>query len=117
MDYELIFLKSLLLTVIIEMAILFILSWFFSDRKGVRLSRLLMTGFLASFATLPYLWFVLPVFISDKVWYIVVGETFAVVVESFIIFSMLRIKYSKSLIFSIVCNAVSFLVGIMTNWR
>lgn len=109
------FLKSLVLTLIIEMLVLYILSWIVL-RNDIKLSRVLMTGFFASFSTLPYLWFIFPYFIGDKIWYIIASELFAIVVESFIIFSMLRIKYFKSLIFSLVCNTVSFLIGIKINW-
>ena len=109
------FLKSLLLTVAIEMPILCVLSWFFSNRNDFNLARLLMTGFFASFATLPYIWFIFPYFICNKVWYVVFSESFAVVAESFIIFFMLRIKYTKSLMFSFICNAASFLIGICIN--
>ncbi|MDR2037790.1 MAG: hypothetical protein LBQ60_07700 [Bacteroidales bacterium] len=75
-----------------------------------------MTGFIASFATLPYLWFVLPNYIDQKIWYVVIGESFAVLMEAVIIGVILRVKLIHSFLCSIICNAASFLTGLLISW-
>jgi len=115
MDYELLFLKSLLLTIVIEIAVMLFLFRVLFKNKEIGYIRLMFTGFVASFATLPYLWFILPVYLDQRLWYIIIGESFAILMESFILFAMLRIKYVKSLLTSLICNAVSYLIGLMIN--
>lgn len=109
------FLKSLMQTVLIETAVLLILFKFLFKAKEIKVHRLLFTGLFASFATLPYLWFVLPTYFDQRIWYILVGESFAVVMESFIIMALLRIKYLKAFFTSIACNLISFSIGLLIN--
>ena len=116
MNYELLFLKSLALTIVIETVVLIIFFQFIVRLKEVKISLLLITGFIASFATLPYLWFVLPNYIDNKIWYMIIGESFAIFVETIIIGAILRIKFIKSLLCSFVCNMISFLTGLIINW-
>jgi hypothetical protein len=116
MDYEIIFLKALLLTVLIETSVLFLI--FKTLLKSVEANNyiLLLTGILASSATLPYLWFIFPLFIKSKIWYTIFSESFAIVAESFIIKGLIQINYTKSLIISIICNAISYIIGLLINW-
>lgn len=115
MDYELLFLKSLVLTVIIEMSVIILYFRLILKNNEVAISRLLFTGFIASFATIPYLWFILPGFIEEKIWYIIIGESFAVLVETLIIEAILRINFRKSFLCSLTCNIISFLTGLIIN--
>jgi hypothetical protein len=116
MDYELLFLKSLILTISIETAVLILFFRFFLKSENIKLHRLISAGFIASFATLPYLWFILPSYIDNKDWYMISGESFAVLAESFIIMAILRTRYGISLLCSLVCNMISFLTGLLINW-
>ena len=113
--YELLFLKSLALTIIIETIVMIIFFRFITRTKDVEISRILATGVIASFATLPYLWFIFAnLFDHDqKIWYIITGESFAVIVEVAIIHFTLRVKILKSTICSLTCNMVSFLIGLL----
>ncbi|HET6559789.1 MAG TPA: hypothetical protein VFG54_20855 [Prolixibacteraceae bacterium] len=77
---------------------------------------LLLTGVIATMATLPYLWFIFPMFIHSKLWYNVVCESFAVVVESVIILGLLRIRYPKALLISLICNMASYGIGWLIRW-
>jgi hypothetical protein len=110
------FLKSLILTILIEMSVLIIFIRFVIKKKEISLPRLLFTGFIASFATLPYLWYIFPTYIDQKGWYIIVSESFAVLIESFIILAILRISYLKAFLCSIACNMISFVIGLHINW-
>jgi hypothetical protein len=115
MLYEYKFLISLAFTLFVEVSLLFILIKFFFKRKNKRITnpQLLFTGFLGSFATLPYLWFILPLFINTRAHYILFGEISVILMESFIIRFMLRIDYKKSLVISLICNLASFLLGLI----
>jgi len=113
MDYEMSFLKALLFTISIETAVLFILFKLFYKSLKIKNWLLLLTGILTSFSTLPYLWFILPVFIHAKLWYTITSELTAIIVESFIIMGLLRINYSKSLLVSVACNMSSFFIGLI----
>lgn len=116
MDYQWLFLKSLALTILIESIVLTIFFRFVVKSEKLSIYRLLFTGFVASFATLPYLWFILPGYIDLKVWYIIIGESFAILFESIVISAMLRTRYRISLISSLTCNLISFGTGLLINW-
>ena len=109
------FLKSLLLTVLMESAVLLILFRLVFKNTKIGIVRLLFAGFLASFATLPYLWFVLSTLVDQRIWFVWIGESFAVVMESFILLALLGIKYPRALFTSLICNLVSFSIGLLIH--
>ena len=111
--YEILFLKSLALTIIIETIVMIIFFRFITRTKEVEISKILATGFIASFATLPYLWFIFANFFDQKIWYIITAESFAILAEAVIIFVILRVKILKSTICSLTCNMISFLIGLL----
>lgn len=113
MDYELLFLKSLTLTVLIETAVLIVFFRLVVKIKTISIYRLLFTGFIASFATLPYLWFILPNYIEQSLWYMIIGESFAVLMETVIIGALLKIDLLKSFFCSLACNMISFFIGLV----
>ncbi len=116
MDYDLLFVKSLLLTIFIEtMGLILFFRFVIRDEK-ISIDRLLSAGITASFATLPYLWFVLPNWVDQKLEYVLIGESFAVLMETFIIGAILRTKLLKSFLSSLICNLTSFLIGLILNW-
>lgn len=116
MDYNFLFLKSLAITVLIETSVLVIFFRLILRAVQTRISSLLFTGFLASFATLPYLWFIIPNYIDNNIWYITIGESFAVLVEALIICAILKTKYPTALLASLACNMVSFGTGLLLSW-
>jgi len=85
--------------------------------KDISISSLITTGFIASFATLPYLWFIFPSYIEQQIWYVILGETFAILVETIIIGAILRTKFLTSLLCSLTCNLISFSTGLIINWQ
>lgn len=116
MEYEFSFLKALLLTIAVETAVLFVLfHTIFKNEKPVSW-LLLLTGVVATMTTLPYLWFIIPMFIHSKLWYNVVCESLAVVVESVIILGLLRVKYPKAFLISLICNMASYGIGWLIRW-
>lgn len=111
MEYESLFLISLLLTVVIETIVMLV--YFRLTKSTIKPLPILFTGWIASFSTLPYLWFVLPVFIWDNAQYVVVAELTAIVLETFIIKGVLKTNWLHSFCSSLVCNATSFLLGLL----
>lgn len=116
MNYELLFLKSLLLTVSIETLVLYLFFRYVVQLEDTSVHRLVITGVIASMTTLPYLWFILPDYIEQRLWYAIIGESFAVLVETLIIGTILRVKLLKSFLCSFICNMISFLTGLLINW-
>ena len=115
MEYEINFLKALLLTITIETAVLFLLFKVIYKTLNKNNWILLLTGILTTFATLPYLWFILPLFIHTKLLYVIVSELSAIVVESVIILGVLKINYSKAMLISLTCNTCSYLIGLLIS--
>jgi len=116
MEYEFNFLKALLITITVETAVLFLLfHTIYKTGKPVSW-LLLLTGVVASMATLPYLWFIIPLFVQSKLWYNLVCETSAVGMESVIILGLLRLKYPKAFTVSLICNTASYLIGWLIKW-
>jgi len=112
-DYELKFLIALLDTVIIETIVMIFLvkKIYKKDMEHVSWERLIFTGVFCSFASLPYLWFVAPYFLQSKALLYSVGEISIFLIESVMIFFILRIKFTRALIISLICNLASFLLG------
>ncbi len=115
MIYEYQFLQSLTVTITIEILILFILIRFLFKLKKEEItnSYLFFTGFICSFATLPYLWFLLPLFLKTRMNYMIIGESSVVILETIILYYLLKISFKNCLIISFICNATSFLIGIL----
>jgi hypothetical protein len=116
MEYEMSFLKALLFTVGIETAVLFIVFKLLFKSPEIKSRLLILAGILPSFSTLPYLWFILPLFIKNRISYSIISEVTAILIESVIIFGVLKIYYKKSLIASLTCNMTSFLTGLLIHW-
>jgi len=109
--YEIDFLYSLGLTIAIEGIVIMALLYFL-DREKLNSKNLLLAGVLPSFATLPYLWFVLPIFIVGNYFlYLLIGEVLVALVEMFIIKGVLEITFKKALFYSIVANVFSYGLG------
>ena len=113
--YEIKFLLALFLTILIEIIILSMLirKILRMDTKKISNSRLIFTGMICSFATLPYLWFVLPSFLESKILFILFGELFVIIIEAILLFFILRVGVTKSFLISLCCNLISFLIGLI----
>ena len=112
MIYEYEFLFSLLLTIIVETLVLFFVVKYFFKLKRISNSLLIFLGIFCSFATLPYLWFIFPLFLETRNIFILFGEFLVVLIESIIYYFVLKVGWKKAVVLSLVCNLASFLVGL-----
>lgn len=115
-SYEMKFLSALAVTVTVEAAtVLLLLSLkpFFREGKRISWKCGMVAGTVPSFATLPYLWFVLPAFIGTYHVRIVSGEIGIVISEMVMIHFLTGLKWWKSLTVSAVANALSIIAGLI----
>ncbi len=110
MSFEVDFLLALLSTVVIETAVLAAGWRWFGAGAPIRWRRLLLAGLLPSAATMPYLWFILPHFVSGPA-YMPVGESLVVVAEAPMLAVLLDLRAGRALTASLLCNGSSYLVG------
>jgi len=75
-------------------------------------SILLFCGISLSFATLPYVWFVFPMLASGTA-YVVFAELFAFAAETIGCKLILRVDWKRAAALSFICNAGSFLLGLL----
>lgn len=113
MLYEQRFLFSLLLTLIIEIPIVVLLVKFFYKHKEIRNSKIIFVGFVASALTLPYFWFILPAYITDRILFILYGEVIIVCIEMAIYNQLLKLKLTRSFVVSLITNSMSILAGVI----
>lgn len=106
MLYEKLFLKSLLITLVIEVPIVFLLVKYLFKKKIN--FNLIFIASIASILTLPYLWFILPAFILNKVIYIIFGEILVLLVEFVIYYFLLKLKLKQAFFIALIANLVSF---------
>ena len=111
MLYETRFLISLFLTLTIEVPILFFLIRFFYKNKTISSKKIISSGVIASTLTLPYLWFVLSPYINSN-YYVYIGEVLILCFEALIYNQFLELNIKKSFIVSLICNVVSFVIGL-----
>lgn len=104
---------ALFLTILIETIVLFFIAKIFRKKSQISNWRLFLIGILASTITLPLLRFVLPLFITYGVKYMVIGELLVILIEVFIIKYWLKISRGKAIIASILCNLSSYLLGLL----
>lgn len=114
--YEIDFLKSLLLSLTSESLALYLLLQinFFKKFKVFKIQNILFVGILATVTTLPYLWFVIPAFVHNTVSYHIIGELSVLFLESLIYYLFFRTDYKRILIISLICNACSYLLGLIS---
>lgn len=114
MNIEPLFLKALLSTILVETAVLLAFVRLFNKEpfKNISTPQLLAAGFFASFSTLPYLWFILPVFFKSYMVLTVIGECLVTLTEGVFYGFFLRIRLPLAMLLSIICNAVSILFGL-----
>lgn len=106
---EIEFLKSLFITVTIETIVIYLLVY----RESFKRSTKLLSGTIPTITTLPYIWFVFPYFINNRLIYTILSESFAVLFEAVIIYLILRVKFRYAFLLSFVANTVSYLFGLV----
>ncbi len=110
------YLKALLLTIFIETIVLFL--FFKTKLKSLKIQnkKIVLTGFLASFITLPLVWFVFPLYIKPTFFYILTSELSVTLIESFIILGILKVNYRIAIVISTVSNLTSFIFGLLISY-
>jgi hypothetical protein len=112
MLYQTKFLISLLVTLIIEISVLFLILRFSYKNKKISTKKIISVGIIASALTLPYLWFVLSPYLLSN-YYIYFGEVFVFLIEALIYNQILNLKFKNALLVSLVCNIFSFVIGLI----
>ena len=108
------FLIALVLTIIIEIIVLFLVSIFFDlDSKKFSNKNIIFAGIVASALTLPYLHFVLVEFLPWWNTYITVWEISVTVMEAIFYMFFFDIKIKLAFILSFLANFVSFSVWVI----
>jgi hypothetical protein len=104
------FISSLLFTIAVETGILFLLLRYAFKEKGPCTKKIVFAGAFASFATIPYVWFVFPYLTlpGNALYY---SESFAFVVEAVFYRAYLKTSWKTSLLVSLLCNVASFALG------
>jgi hypothetical protein len=113
MGYVTKFLVALLLDVIVEAAVLLLVL-----RKGLATSglpawRILYGASLVNLSSLPYLWFVLPVFVRNYGLFSVTGETAVFAWEALFYRVFFVTSLKQSALLSFLANLASFLSGLI----
>ncbi|HII99118.1 MAG TPA: hypothetical protein HA272_07695 [Methanoregula sp.] len=109
MIFETQFLLALVTTWILEIPVLIILVRYYFRQTTLSITRITAAGVLCTALTLPYLWFVLPVYLD--VYYIPVGELFVAFTEALILNKVLKLDPKVALLCSFVMNFISFFFG------
>lgn len=109
MSFGIYFLLSLLCVLTIETPILFLAIKYWLKIK-LPTKEILFWSIFANLFSLPYLWFVFPLFFSLHD-FIYIGEGLVVLIESFIYIKTLKINVKKAIIISLMANAASYFVG------
>lgn len=111
MSYGVYFLLSLLLTLVAEIPTLFLAAKYLLKIK-IKTKEILYWGVFVNLFSLPYLWFVFPLFISSHN-YILLGEISVGLVESAILSRALKINFKNALALALMANLASYLAGII----
>ena len=114
MIYEQKFLLSLLLTLAIEIPTALLLIKYFYQQK-METSKIVFVGLIASALTLPYFWFILPFYVSSWIVCVVIGEGLIALIEAFIYFKFLQLKFSQALTVSLIANSASIVLGLLID--
>ena len=114
-SYELQFLVALLVTLIIEVPVLFlVLRYLFHDTR-TPLTDIVSTGIITTALTLPYLRFVVPAFVHGISYY-AAGEGGVLLAEALMMEWLFRQDFYHALIASTLANGCSFGIGLTLAW-
>lgn len=111
------FFSHLLLTIILELPVLFVLirKVFKIKANEISTKTLFWCGILCSFATYPYVWYVFPALIANQTHALVVAEVVVILVEFILIKEILKISVFRSFAASLLCNLFTIVLGLFIN--
>ena len=107
------FILALIFTDVTETIVLFCLLWYVFKIRVDGWQKIIIAGLFASFMTLPYVWFVFTMFFWQKNTYVIVSEMFAFIMEAIFYRFFLKLDWKMAFLASLLCNAVSFLLGLL----
>jgi len=106
------FLTSVIFTITTETIVLILLLRYVDKHPELKLTRMIASGIFANFATVPYVWYIFP-YITN--WShntsLLLSELFVFVVEALFYRFALKTSWKTSFYVSLICNAVSYLLG------
>ena len=106
------FISSLVFTIVLETIIVFLLLRYVFKNTKVSTGRMIFGGLFASFATIPYVWFVFPSLLNwsraTSLW---VSEPTVFVLEAIFYRSLFQTDWKTSFILSLVANVASYVLG------
>ena len=108
MDWR--FLVSLFFCIIVETAVLVLYVRIVSGSVRGRWQEIVFAGILATLASFPYLWFLIPRYFQGYSFWLA-GEGMVVVLEAAVIRFALRTSWQQALNASLFCNASSLALG------
>jgi hypothetical protein len=114
MSYGSLYLISLFVTIIVEVPVLLFAQKLL--RTGLKVKEILYWSVFANLFSLPYLWFVFPLFIPRHN-YILTSETLITLIEMIIFSKTLKLNLKKAMALSIIANTISYFAGLaILNW-
>jgi hypothetical protein len=79
------------------------------------LKTILLSGFLASFATYPYVWYVCPALLFDPDQALIAAELMVFLIEAVMLKAMLPLSLRQALMASFACNMTTIVLGSIMN--
>jgi hypothetical protein len=111
MSYGFYFFLALLLTLAVEIPIL-ILAVKYLLKIKIQIKEIVTCGVFVNLFSLPYLWFVFPLFIVSHN-YVLIGEILVILIEAIILLKVLKINFKSAFILSLIANIASYLAGLI----
>lgn len=106
------FLTSFAFSIITETVILFVLARFVLKRRDLSAKKIIAAGAIATFMTIPYVWFVIPHLLEwPKSEALIYAEIFAITIEAVFYKYFLRLGWLQAFGISTMCNMASYLLG------
>jgi uncharacterized protein YqhQ len=112
--YELLFLKALCITVLVEAGVVIGFTFLMPEIKKMKLSSLKIAGacVVPSSLTLPYFWFLVPVFFTQFLSRSIGGEIAIFLIETLILKIILDIPVKYAVLVSFCANCMSIIAGL-----
>jgi len=114
MDNQNQFFIALIVTIVVEMSILFLFvrNYFKIGPKDITTAKLIFAGFV-SFFTLPYVWFVLPELFNSYLIYVIISEILVWLAEAIFYYFVLDVNWKKAIAISFICNLITTILGLL----
>jgi hypothetical protein len=106
------FVTSLVFTIVVETCVIFAILKGFLRNREVSSKRLLFAGIFVNFATVPYVWFIIPgVMSTSSANALIISEPVVFVIEAIFYWFVLEVDLKTALLLSLVANATSYFLG------